>query len=35
VNDVQNAVWETSVVSILIATALSILLWLTLEPPLR
>ena len=35
VNDVQNAVWETSVVSILIATALSILLWLTLEPPIR
>jgi ABC-type transporter Mla maintaining outer membrane lipid asymmetry permease subunit MlaE len=35
VDDVQNAVWETSVASILIATVLSILLWLSLEPPLR
>jgi phospholipid/cholesterol/gamma-HCH transport system permease protein len=35
VDDVQNAVWETSVASILIATALSFLLWMTLEPPLR
>jgi ABC-type transporter Mla maintaining outer membrane lipid asymmetry permease subunit MlaE len=35
VDDVQNAVWETSVASILIATGLSILLWLTLEPPIR
>jgi ABC-type transporter Mla maintaining outer membrane lipid asymmetry permease subunit MlaE len=34
VDDVQNAVWETSVASILIATALSVLLWLALEPQL-
>ena len=35
VNVVQNAVWETSVASILIATALSVLLWLGVEAPLR
>lgn len=35
VDDAQNAVWETSVVSILIATVLSFILWLTLEPGLR
>jgi ABC-type transporter Mla maintaining outer membrane lipid asymmetry permease subunit MlaE len=35
VDEVQDAVWETSVTSILLATALSVLLWLTVEAPLR
>ena len=35
VADVQNAVWETSVGSILVATLLSVLLWLAVEAPLR
>ena len=35
VDDVQNAVWETSVGSILVATLLSVLLWLGVEAPLR
>jgi ABC-type transporter Mla maintaining outer membrane lipid asymmetry permease subunit MlaE len=35
VADVQNAVWETSVGSILVATVLSVLLWLGVEAPLR
>ncbi len=35
VDDVQSAVWETSVASILIATLLSVLFWLSVEGPLR
>jgi ABC-type transporter Mla maintaining outer membrane lipid asymmetry permease subunit MlaE len=35
VAEVQNAVWETSVGSILVATVLSVLLWLGVEAPLR
>lgn len=35
VADVQNAVWETSVNSILIATLLSVLAWIALEPSLQ
>ena len=31
----QDAVWETSVTAILLATAISVLFWLTVEEPLR
>jgi ABC-type transporter Mla maintaining outer membrane lipid asymmetry permease subunit MlaE len=35
VEDVQDAVWETSVTVVLIATAVSVILWLAVEEPLR
>lgn len=35
VDDVQDAVWETSVTTVLLATALSVILWLGIEEPLR
>ncbi len=35
VEDVQNAVWETNVTAVLIATAVSVVLWLLVEEPLR
>jgi ABC-type transporter Mla maintaining outer membrane lipid asymmetry permease subunit MlaE len=35
VEDVQDAVWETSVTVVLIATVVSVVLWLAVEEPLR